>query len=53
MPAYGPFRSAERLGHGVKVAQKHYATSVHVPIEAETLEQAMGIWPLPSGEWLD
>ena len=36
--------SAVRLGHGIDVAQRHYWGAVNnIPVEAKTLEAAMGI----------
>ena len=37
------WHAAQQLGHGVEVAQKHYARRVTIPLDARTLEAALGI----------
>lgn len=42
------FLSAKRLGHSVQIAEKLYLGSVKIDPRACTLEQAMGLEPLPA-----
>ncbi len=42
------YREARQLGHSVAVAERHYLGVVHVPHEAKTLEDAMGVKDLLS-----
>lgn len=41
--AASAYRSAKQLGHSVQIAERHYTGLVHVPRDAETLEEALGI----------
>lgn len=46
-PKIGPWIEASQIGHSVDVAKKHYIGKVKVDPNAETLEQAMGLEPVP------
>jgi integrase len=41
--AFNPWRSAKSLGHSVVIAERHYASLVHVTPGSTTLAQAMGV----------
>ena len=42
--------SAKRLGHSVVVAERKYVGRIHIHPRATSLEQAMGIEPIPQPE---
>ncbi|MCF6228548.1 MAG: tyrosine-type recombinase/integrase [Planctomycetes bacterium] len=46
VPGHELKQVANRLGHGIVVADKNYWGVVRIPPEAQTLEQAMGIYSL-------
>lgn len=45
--AESPHQASQRLGHSIKVAERHYWGVVTVPREARTIEAAMGIVGVP------
>jgi hypothetical protein len=44
--AASAWMSAQRLGHGIGIAQAHYVGRIKISAEAKTLEEAMGL-PMP------